>query len=144
MRLHTDKIEARQVYEATNGLPGVYAEVTEHGSRSRQRGLEVRLEGNGYRRNSGQHGADPDEVGATWDEWGAVIARLFAIDPEAFWGAVGRPTYRTPFDFHRKTAQRFAEGEMPADTHKRHTWRPGSEIREQQCATCSATRSFEF
>lgn len=64
MRLHTDKIEASQVYEATRGLPGVYAEVTEHGSRSRQRGPEVRLEGNGYRRNSGQYGADPVEVGA--------------------------------------------------------------------------------
>lgn len=135
MRIHTDRLTLADIHNAAADLPGVYITATEHGSRSHARAFEVRMEGNGYRRNSGQYGAD-DEFGATWDEWGVIIGRLYLIDPEALWGTPKYPTYRNADDFNQQTAWRFAEGQMPDDTHKRHTWtydKAGA-----QCKKCSA------
>src|SRR5690606_42006219 len=98
MRIHTDKTnEVRAaIWRATGALPGVYAEVSEHGSRSRAGALELRLTGNSGRyRNTGRWGADW-EKSATWDEWGVVLAAVFAADPHAICGTakIGRASRR--------------------------------------------------
>ena len=138
MRLHTDTLTAADVYAATAHLPGVYATVTEHGSRSRKRAFEVRLEGNGYPRNSGRYGSDSAEQGATWDEWGSFFAALFAIDPDMLCGSAAHPAYRDAQHFHAVTAGRFEAkpGTLPTDTHKRHTWEWDRMI--GFCKKCSA------
>lgn len=138
MRLHTSRIASQlEIYEATKGLDGVYAEVTAHGSRSKEYAYEVSLEGNGYRKNTGLYGA-AENFAATWDEWGVVIARLFDLDPDAFWGTAKRPTYANAEDFHRATGERFRSLELPDDTHKQHRWDPIGD-RHYSCHSCTAT-----
>lgn len=140
MRLHTDLIKIADVYAAAKNLPGVYITVTEHRSRSRDRAFEISLEGNGYRKNTGSYGAS-DVYGATWDEWGVVIARLYALDPDAFWGSAKYQVYQDQDDFNWQTAFRFENHEnLPEDTHKRHTWRPTGIVGKSECAKCSAIR----
>lgn len=137
MRIHSDILTTADIHAATRDLPGVYIDISPHGSRSRASAYEVSLEGNGYRKNSGRYGAG-DEYAATWDEWGVVIARLFDIDPQAFWGSAKRPNYSDAEDFHQLTGDRFRSLELPADTHKRHRWDPIGD-RHYSCHTCSAT-----
>ncbi len=154
MRIHTDKMTAvrQHIYQATGALPGVYAEVSEHGSRSRRGALELRLTGNGTRRpNSGRWGAEPygGEYAATWDEWGVVIAAVYAADPDAIWGSAKRPVYAGADDFHWQTGERFAHvalilevGDyvllMPEDTHAVHMWDYVAQG-TRECRKCSAT-----
>lgn len=135
MRIHTNTLTIDDVYSATATLPGVYVTVSQHGSRSHARAFEVSLEGNGYRKNTGTHGAG-DEIGATWDEWGVFIARLFEVDPEALFGTPKYPTYQNAYHFHMLTDDRFLEGNMPSDTHKRHTW--DWTVSGATCKKCSA------
>jgi len=142
MRLHTDLITELDIHAATGGLPNVYADVFSHGSRSRERAFEVRLTGNGYRVNSGNRGAG-FENGATWDEWGVFLARLFEVDPHAFWGSATRPVYPSRQVFHQITGNRFREGELPADTHRRHTWEVHIP-RLRECIRCSAVDDFNY
>jgi hypothetical protein len=140
MRLHSNVITEADIYAATRDLPGVCANVMQHGSRSRLRAFEVSLDGNGYARNTGFYGAgSSDDPTATWDEWGAFMAALFAVDPDAFWGSASYPAYVNVDDFNRKTADRFSAtpGVLPADTHKRHTFRD-----EGRCVKCSAQRVY--
>ena len=149
MRVHSKIITLTDIYlRATENLPGVYATATEHGSRSHGTAFEVSLEGNGYARNTGTRGAardgyDEAPKGATWDEWGAFIAALYEIDPDAVWGSVKRPVYRNKDNFDFMTYDRFAAtpGHLPADTHKRHNWMFAIP-REQVCSKCSAYRRF--
>lgn len=137
MRIHTDTLTEQDIHRATNLLPGVYATVSAHGSRSRKTALEMSLTGNGYARNTGQYGAG-DEAGATWDEWGVVLAELFALDPKAFAGSAKHPVYRDQADYDQKTRYRFGAGEgLPEDTHKRHNWKP-TRPGHFQCSKCSA------
>lgn len=89
---------------------------TEHGSRSRTRAWNVRLEGSGGRTNTGMYGAG-DYNGATWDEWGAFIAALYAIDPDMHTTA-----YASRDAFHWQTGDRFRTPGVPANTHPRHRW----------------------
>lgn len=141
MRLHSDIITITDVYAVTKDLPGVYVTASEHGSRSKARAFEVSLEGNGYLKNTGQYGAG-DEYGATWDEWGVFIARLFEIDPNAFWGTAKHPVYANASEFHGMTADRFVSGQMPEDTHKRHTW--DWNRGEATCKRCTAQKLIHF
>lgn len=138
MRLHTDTITLTDVYKAVADLPGVYVFVSEHGSRSKARAFEIKLEGTSNNRtNPGTRGAyDPESYAATWDEWGVVIARLFMIDADAFWGVPKNPTYENAWNFHTITAGRFESGDMPEDTHKRHTWQWN--FGAATCKKCSA------
>lgn len=138
MRIHSDILAADDIHAATRDLPGVYVTASRHGSRARQRAFDVSLEGNGRRKNSGRYGAAED-FGATWDEWGVVMARLFDIDPDAFWGTAKSPTYADAEDFHRATGERFRALSLPADTHKQHRWDIAGD-RYFSCLTCSATR----
>jgi hypothetical protein len=144
MRLHTN-LTHRDLYGITHGIDGVWPEFTEHGSRKRERAFEFHLvadQRKGRRRgNSGRYGAG--DYAATWDEWGMVFARLFALDPEMDCYA-----YHGIEDFHWKTGQRFSafgvllhrgddrwEFRNPADLfltpHDQHRWnwdQAGSEL----------------
>lgn len=141
MRLHSDKITEADIHAATRNLPGVYATVTAHGSRSRQQAFEVRLEGNGSHRNSGRYGSDTYSQAATWDEWGAVMGYLYGIDPHAVWGPSEKnAAYNGVNDFDFRTGDRFdASGTLPSDTHKRHNWEYVP-VREAYCTRCSAVK----
>ena len=141
MRIHTDNIEAVHVAlcKATSQLPGVWATVSRHGSRSHAGALEFSLTGNGYRKNTGTRGAS-DDIGATWDEWGVAFAAIFTADPEALAGSVKHPTYDGADDFHRKTGYRFSEDGLPDDTHKRHNWQFGGMSQGDSCTKCTAVR----
>lgn len=148
MRVHSKIITIRDIHRATENLPGVYASVSEHGSRTHGTAFEVSLEGNGYARNTGNRGAahpiyDEAPKGATWDEWGAFLAALYQVDPDAVWGSVKRPVYRNENHFDHVTNSRFTEapGHLPKDTHKRHNWQ-FTIPREQECSKCSAIRRF--
>ena len=121
MRIHTNLTSA-EMHTLTYGIDGVDIEWTEHGSRSRARAFDfhlVAVERKGRRRsNSGHYGAGYDYA-ATWDEWGIVFARLFALDSDADCYA-----YHGAADYHFKTAQRFARfGKMiqvePVSIHVR-------------------------
>lgn len=141
MRIHSNLLETSDIYKATSQLPGVYATVSEHGSRTHKAAFEVSLEGNGYRRNSGFYGAS-DEIGATWDEWGAFISAVYEVDPNAIFGSVKYPTYRHGYHFHEVTEDRFeTPGILPEDTHKRHNWKAAG-MRRQECNKCSAVRVY--
>lgn len=142
MRIHTDKTSAvwGAIYEAVRGLPGVYSDVSEYGSRSRKGALELRLRGNSGRHpNSGRWGADSGEYAATWDEWGIVLAAVFDADPEAICGTAKRPVYAGADDYHWQTGERFAAGTMPEDTHVNHLWNWRA-TGEQECRKCTAVR----
>jgi hypothetical protein len=65
-------------------------------------------------KNSGNSGAtsgwyEPAVWSATYDEWGWFIVEIFAADPTARWGGIGKSTsgYRNLDDFHVKTNGRF-------------------------------------
>ena len=142
MRIHSDILTRQDIYTAVDNLPGVYVDVTEHGSRTHAAAYEVSLEGNGYAKNTGKYGAG-DEIAATWDEWGVFLARLFDKDPDARCGAAKYPAYRNGYDFHAQTNDRFANLELPADTHKRHNFR--SDIPGQAaCTKCSAVKIWSY
>lgn len=143
MRIHSDILTTLDIYDAVNGLPGVYVDVTEHGSRTHAAAFEVSLEGNGYAKNTGKYGADSYVNGATWDEWGVFLARLFELDPNARCGSAKYPTYRDGHDFHAQTGDRFAELELPADTHRQHNFQsfaPG----QTKCTKCSAVKIWTY
>lgn len=161
MRLHTNGIQSQSaIHEATTGLFAVYASVSEHASRTHARAFEISLEGNGYRRNRGTSG----DFGATWDEWGVVIGRLYVADPLAVWGTPKHPIYASADSFHWATGNRFVAtwaGEhgqpreygvvrLPADTCKRHKWNVQGvcvtgTYRVTNCTRCSAiTRSMMY
>ncbi len=99
MRLHSNILTARDIYEATPA--DVIATVTTHGSRKRASAFEISLAGFGERhtrkKNSGQYGAG-DEKAATWDDWGVVLARLFEIDPN-----MTATYYKDRADFYEQT-----------------------------------------
>jgi hypothetical protein len=106
MKIHTN-LTRHEMITLDYGIDGVYAEYTEHGSRKRGRAFDFHLvadQREGRRRgNSGHYGAGYDYA-ATWDEWGIVFARLFALDPEADCYA-----YHGAADYHFKTGNRFAD-----------------------------------
>ena len=147
MRIHTDKTtEVRAaIWQATGALPGVYAEMSEHGSRSRAGALELRLTGNSPRRpNSGRWGADSYENAATWDEWGVVLGAVYAADPDAICGSAKRPVYAGADDYHWQTGERFAHVgpdnyTLPEDTHTLHRWDYVAQG-TVECTKCTATR----
>jgi hypothetical protein len=97
MRIHTSATYA----EVRAALPqGVFAYITEHKSRKRDRAFEVTLfvtqKDELHRRygNSGGYGRS-DDVAATWDEWGLWMVGVYEADPEAIIG-----WYETEHDFY--------------------------------------------
>lgn len=119
MRIHSDKLTPQDVHKAcrARGMSGVYAEVAAKGSRKRDHAFEISMTGNSpYRTNSGNRGAAYDDRAAQWDEWGIVIAELFALDPEAIIGQ-----YKDADTFHQYTVGRFHQLQGH-ETHRRHKW----------------------
>jgi hypothetical protein len=114
MRIHTDNVTAVEtaIRQVVDTLPGVYVErLTTHRSRKRAGALDLALSGNSSRNTqSGEYKA------ATWDEWGVVLAAVFAADTDA-----DATYYQGAEHFHWMTGNRFHAG-MPADTHAQHKW----------------------
>lgn len=119
MRLHTDTLRASHVRDALIAEQAAgriartvtFRTLVEHGSRSHATAIEVQLTsydkepGDGRRRgNDGSYGAMADDYAATYDEWGWLIAAVYAQDADAVWGSVKNPYYANRFDFDRKTA----------------------------------------
>lgn len=129
MRIHTDKVSdvRTAIYGATATLPGVYADVTEHGSRSRAGALELRVtaEPRPGRRLASTMGPNSPgnrgEYAATWDEWGAVFAAIFTADPNATCYA-----YDGADHFHWATGNRY-DG-RPINRHDQHRWELAGEV----------------
>lgn len=121
MRIHTDNIDEVRaaIFDAAYTLPGVYAVTTVHGSRKRKAAIVLTVSADERkgrrRRNGGNYGAGSDYA-ATWDEWGAIFAAIFAADP----GATCR-AYEDGEHFHWATGGRFADG-LPAHPHDTHRW----------------------
>lgn len=139
MKIHSDIISEGDIHLATRaaGMRGVQADVSRHGSRSRQRSFTVHLTGNSPRRtNSGHYGVS-DEHAATWDEWGMFIQALYLVDPNALIGQYG--DYNT---FAFTTCGRFQYLTAPyACRPAGHKWIPqGDYIHE--CKWCSARQDF--
>ena len=114
MRIHSDTLTTADFTKALReaGLADVHVEhATIHGSRSRRRAYEVRLEAEPRkgrrRRNTGTHGAeDAGQImfwaAATYDEHGYWMVGLFRKDPEAIVGP-----YNGVEDFHAQTGRKF-------------------------------------
>lgn len=136
MRLHTTTITATDVYAAVRDLPGVYAEVTTHGSRKRDHALEVKLTGTSSRRPNSGNGGAGDDYAATWDEWGVMFQRLFDLDDTMTCYA-----YDDRADYMWKTDWRFVDFDI-AGQHRNHRWEFAGVPREHVCATCDAVRRF--
>lgn len=149
MRIHTDIENLYTVLRDVAGhgteLPGVGFDYTEHGSRSHARAFELSLTGTSpYPPGTANY--NPGDKAATWDEWGVVLAAIFAADPAArAGGSAARPIYGSAEHFHHTTAGRFTDG-LPEDTHPRHKWVPviargsGGTVRQlsMYCDKCSA------
>ena len=86
--------------------------MTRHGSRTHANGFEIQLHANtrnnGRRAgNTGSYGAMDagDGYAATFDEWGWLIAALYAIDPDMVVGSPRTPVYAHAANFHHKTVR---------------------------------------
>src|SRR5213596_2251151 len=107
MRIHTSltREQMTQVLR-DSGAKITFHAITEHKSQTHPRAFNLTLEGTGGRNNTGLYGAG-DYCGATWDEWGAFLGALFALDWDARVGSVKNPTYANGADFHDITTRRF-------------------------------------
>lgn len=82
-------------FQDTYSREGWFVPVREFTPQRFSRGYEFFLTGSSpYNVNRGNR----DEKAATWDEWGVVIAKLFAVDPDA---QIGH--YSDEIDFLRQT-----------------------------------------
>lgn len=138
MRIHTNTLTHDNLETAARTARVTLRTASGHGSRSRDHAFNVRLEGSGGRNNTGLYGAG-DYSGATWDEWGAFLAALYAVDPDATIPGV----YESAAHFHWATGDRFRTPGLPANTHKRHRWeREETAVtgtyNTQRCAKCGA------
>jgi len=158
MRIHTNAT-AEAIYVAD--LPGVSATITEHRSQTHARAFELQLSGNG--KYGSQYG-NSDFKSATWDEWGVVMARIFAIDPSTrMGGSAKRPIYADAEDFRWQTNGRFggwgevwlgsgpapfiAKPGLPEDTHPMHRWNftgysAAGSYSVAECKKCSALKRW--
>lgn len=116
MRLHTNKIEWKDLYNALHAAQATgkvashisFVTNSEHGSRSHKRAFEIqlgtdtKLPGDKRRfKNSGTRGAS-NVYAATYDEWGWFIKELFARDNELTFGH-----YKSLEEFTRMTDGKF-------------------------------------
>lgn len=153
MRIHTNTLTASDIYAAANKAGAVVATFSGHGSRSRARAFDVKLEGSSRRRPNGGASGAGTGYAATWDQWGMFLAELFAKDGSMF----------TPYDksaeyFADRTADRFGAPEVtmtadgyrdvfvaygaPDDMHGDHTFRYSGTPRQQECTRCTAVQRY--
>lgn len=91
MKIHTDTLTRRDLHEAVGPIAGVYVDISDEGSASRNHGFVIHLTADlrkGRRRtNTGHRGSGTEwDYAATWDEWGMFFAHLFAVDPNLIAG----------------------------------------------------------
>lgn len=161
MRIHTDRLHLSDIYSAAV-IARVFADVTEHGSRSRAVAFNVTLSGDSRRRVNAGTSRTIDRFNrphaATWDQWGVFLAVLFEADANRH----GRGMF-TPYDasaehFAARTADRFGAPEdtvdpddngagyvrrfvaygWPEDAHGDHSWQRPGRPGKRQCRHCSA------
>lgn len=136
MRIHTSLNYAEAL--ACRPESAYFTKLEEHGSRSRERAFEVILTGSSHRKQNTRDHYRADQA-ATWDEWGVFFGRLFNADPDATCYA-----YDGQDDFNWKTGDRFAEGEMPEDTHAQHRFeyvgQLATGVHLSRCKSCTATQ----
>lgn len=147
MRIHTDA-HLSTILEAARQARVYLVKCDEHGSRSRSRAFEIKLEGDSRRRpNGGQSGAGSGYA-ATWDQWGVFLAFIFAADDTASCWA-----YAGAADFHYKTNGRFEDRSdevdyatepvyWPADAHGDHRFEFSGTPGSQTCKNCSAVQRW--
>lgn len=113
MRIHSDVLTAEKVREIVREVGhGVTVDVaTNHRSRKRKGAVEMKLSGTSSHNNA----ANTDKA-ATWDEWGAVLERIYQVDSEAT-----SNYYEDYYDFGYKTNWRFEDFNLQ-DQHKTHKW----------------------
>lgn len=120
MRLHTNALTASAVRDALEAQESMgriaqhvsFKALSERRSHSHTIAIEVQLEAAtrdcGRRAgNSGSYGAMRPEVdgyAATYDEWGWLLAALYALDPALVVGAPKSPTYADRAHFHDQTS----------------------------------------
>lgn len=146
MRIHSNTLTSKDVYDAARVARATVETLSEHGSRKRAHAFEVKLSGESRRRpnNNGAHG---DVFAATWDQWGVFLACLFDAD-----NSITIPTaYEDLNVFHYQTGNRFnpdrndrgeASGYWPADAHGDHTFRYAGIPRTRACTKCSASHRW--
>lgn len=117
MKLHT-KLLAHEVRNALQTVKDVgqvaddvhFVQFDYEGSKSRDNGYLVQLgtydqcsgpKNSRHYKNSGTHGAS-DIWAATYEEWGWFIAEIFALDPDAIFGA-----YKSLDSFNEQTSDQF-------------------------------------
>lgn len=132
MRIHTtaNYTDVRNAAEKA-GVAVVKCDL--HGSRSRPRAFEIKLEGASRRRPN--FGAS-DGYAATWDQWGVFLGFLFDLDPEMTCWA-----YKGSAEFHYATMGRFEDG-WPSDAHGDHTFRYQGVSCVQSCTKCTASQTW--
>lgn len=143
MKLHTDRINAGEVFDAAREAGVTIHGFAQVGSRTHARGFIVYLEGSSTRQSNGR-----DHKAATWDEWGVFMAALYRLDYSARWGTNTKWGYRDAADFHWQTSERFRHG-IPQDTHAQHKWQYSHKkasalggVSVHECTRCSAERKF--
>ena len=150
MRIHTDSLTEKDIYAAADRAgESVRVEMTQHGSRKRDRAFNVTLSGTSSRkRNTGNYGTagedsywGPDRShAATWDEWGMFLAELFRRDADA----IVPGAYESAEHFRWATGAHY-DVLTPDTQHRNHSWRPeGTNVtgsyRVERCRTCDAIR----
>lgn len=172
MRIHTDVLTSSDIYVAARHARVDVVTLTEHGSRSRARAFNVKLEGESRRRpNGGSSGAAyASGYAATWDQWGVFLGILFDIDP-----AMVTPYYVDRDNFQIRTGGRFTAPTLhygasnnyhvvngrayhdesvivhrlgaaywPDDAHGDHTFRFSGTPSRWECTKCSAVQRWGF
>lgn len=114
--------------------------LTEHGSRTHDRALEVQLSGDSSRCPAAMD--DWSDKAATWDQWGLFLSALFEVDPAARVGGAKSPIYIDRDHFHWSTGGRYLGApdddgvrgvDAPTGTfltsgkgyHRQHRWTSG-------------------
>ena len=136
MRIHT-RLTRDEMTAALAGTAGAYFDdLSQHGSRKRDRAWEVKMRGTSARRPNFYNG--DGSYAATWDQWGVFLGNVFRADPDATVPGV----YDSADDYSRKTFGRFDSPGMPADAHGDHKFDYNGTPCVNGCKSCSARRTW--
>jgi len=139
MRIHcSNNVTSSTISTAVRAVGAWTETLTEHGSRKRDHAFELKLTGTSNRRPNGGNRGAGDDYAATWDQWGAVIAAIFAADPEAT-----MTYYPSAAAFDAFTRYRFDGGILPDDAHGDHTFRHDPASGLHKCTKCSAAQDWQ-
>ena len=167
MRIHTETLTAKDIYNAARAAGATVETSSLHGSRTHDHAFEVKLTGNSRRRpnrgsygvdrdayafevkltgnsrrrpNGGSYGADRDAYAATWDQWGVFLGLLFDQDT-----TMRTPYYASGGDFDYRTDGRFSgldPENITIPLNHDHTFRYQGVPREQGCTKCDTIQRY--